>query len=133
EPPKAVAHQHWPFSKSSIGANRLHFLCIEVRPVFAAVTAVTHAAPIERCVTMVVRKKGRDEIPPMRMRISAMNEQESGFAGLAPAQIMNARAFNLDETVFKWRGDRPREPFRRADNFIGSHSWRTAFDGVEPS
>src|SRR5437867_13286829 len=58
----------------------------------------------------MIGKKRRDEIPPVGVGESAMHQQQAGLTRLAPAQIMDAAAFDLDKAILEWSGHRAREP-----------------------
>ena len=66
--------------------------------------AVAHARQIHRRDMIVARQKRRDEAPPIGMRGIAMHQQHAGLGRIAPAQIMDARALDRDETAFRRLG-----------------------------
>ena len=63
--------------------------------------AVAHARQIHRRDVVIARQEGRDEAPPIGMRGVAMHQQQARLRGIAPAQIMDARALDRDETAFR--------------------------------
>ena len=82
---------------------------IAVRPP----VAVAHAGKIDGGDVVVARQHRCDEIPPMGMRGVAVHQQQPRLRAIAPALVMDARAFDLDEAVFGFLRDGFREPFRR--------------------
>src|SRR5438552_6397649 len=98
------------FSEAGAGTNRHVLLCVCFARIFWTITAITHAAEVNGCNAVMIGKNWRDEIPPVRMGKSAMHQQQARISRLAPEQIMDGAAFDLDETLLEWSGHRAREP-----------------------
>src|SRR5690606_22313376 len=56
---------------------------------------------------------GRDEVPPVRVRAIAMDQQQARLRAIAPGLVVDARAFAFDEMRLVGRGDGVGEPLRR--------------------
>ena len=60
------------------------FFCIKVGRVLITVITITHARQIQGNRLIPVSIIRRDEIPPVRMGIVAMNKAQPGITGLTP-------------------------------------------------
>src|SRR5882724_8948434 len=86
-------------------------------------TAVPHAAEVQRDHSERTAEEWRDPVPPVGVGKAAVDKTETWFAGLAPAQVVDAAAVHADKTVLTRRGNGLREPRGRSVVLLCHHTF----------
>ena len=111
-----VAEQAGRFANGKLLARK------DVHRVGLAPARIAHAGERHGDDAIVARQIGRDEVPPVRMRAVAVDQQEPRLRGVAPGLVVNAGAVAVGEAGLVMGGDRILEPF-------GRRRLRAAIDG----
>lgn len=105
-------------AEARIFADAHQFLGKQITGILIAMAAVSHAAQVNRTDGIAINEKRRDEIPPMGMCATAMNQEQAGLAGFTPCQIVDGTTFHFDSPLAIRGLNRPDEPVRRLRDFL---------------
>ena len=85
--------------------------------------AVPHAAEVQRDQSERISEERHDPVPLVGVGKAAVDKTETRFAGLAPAQVVDAAAVHANETILRRRGNGLREPRRRSVVLLCHHTF----------
>jgi hypothetical protein len=109
---EAVCHHDHVGAEAGVVAHRLDLLGVGIAVVAVAVVGVSHAGQVHRGAAVGVEELRRDEIPPVGVRVHAVDEQDPRFvSGLrAPELVGDVALVHLDRALVVRRLHRGEEP-----------------------
>ena len=106
---EAVADDDHVFAQASGVAHRDDFLGVGFRVVAVAVVRIAHAGEVHRHHPVLVGKPRGDEVPPVAVRVHAVDQQH-GLPAALPAPIDDVAFVHFDAVLGRFRLHRRPEP-----------------------